>query len=49
MPPLIGSLVTGGMATLHELQTVYSLRDAYELNEILTLKNYHGWLAAQKE
>lgn len=35
MPRLIGFIVSAGKATLHELQSVYSLRDAYELAEVI--------------
>lgn len=35
------------MATLIELQSVYSLEDAYRLEEILRLKNYHAWLSTK--
>lgn len=45
--PLIGSLISGGMATLAELQSVYSLEDAFMLAEVLRLKNYHAWLSAK--
>lgn len=45
IPPLTGRLVSAGIATLHELRTVYSLEDAYLLDEVLTVRNYHTWLA----
>jgi len=32
------------MATLHELQTVYSLKDAYYLSEVLDLKEEQTYL-----
>lgn len=48
MSPLIGRIVTGGMATLAELNSIYSLEDAYKLDEILTLKHYHEWLGAKQ-
>lgn len=36
------------MATLHELQTVYGLEDAYDLQEIMMVKNVNdGRLAKQ--
>jgi hypothetical protein len=49
VPPLIGRLVSSGMASLAELQTIYSLEDAMQLDEILRLRNYHEWLATRKE
>ena len=38
-------LVARRLATLHELQTVYSYEDALNLAEILTVHNYNEWLA----
>lgn len=32
------------MATLHELQTIYSLKDAYYLSEVLDLKEEQIYL-----
>lgn len=36
-PRLIGALVSGQMATLWELQSVYGIMDAYNLLEIMTV------------
>ena len=36
--PMIARLIAGGMATLNELKTVYSLSDALYLDEVLSLK-----------
>ena len=47
-PALIGRLVSAGMATLNELQTVYSLQDAMQLDEILKIRTYHEWLATRQ-
>nr|DAQ77297.1 MAG TPA: hypothetical protein [Caudoviricetes sp.] len=41
---MCGRLIVAGFATLHELKTVYTLEDAYALDEALYLKNYHEWL-----
>ena len=38
MPPLIGSVVNTKLATLYELQTVYSLEDLYDLYEVAIIK-----------
>lgn len=37
VPRVIGALVSGGMATLWELQSVYGIMDAYNLLEIMTV------------
>jgi hypothetical protein len=34
------------MATLHELQTVYSMEDAFTLLDCLKAKNYNDYLFA---
>ena len=39
---LIGILISRKLATLHELQTVYSLKDAYDLMEILIIDAYNN-------
>lgn len=43
MTPLIGRLVSAGMATLHELDTYYSLQDAMLMDEVLSKRNYNAW------
>lgn len=39
MPRMIGALHSGKYATLHELQTVYGILDAYNLLEVMTVDN----------
>jgi hypothetical protein len=48
-PPVCGRVISGRLCTLIEAQTVYSLADIYALDEILTLQNYHEWLASRKD
>ncbi len=38
-----------GLATLHELQTIYGLRDLYNLVEIVVVDSHNEWLAAKGE
>lgn len=38
---ICGALISAKLATLHELQTVYSLEDALDLIEILSVDNYN--------
>lgn len=52
MPPLIGALVSGGLATLWELQSVYGIMDAYDLLEVQTVDAHNelrarAWRAPQ--
>lgn len=41
MPPIIGTLISARVATLHELQTVYGLRDAYDMLEVVAVDRYN--------
>ena len=36
-----GALISNGLATLNELQTIYSLEDAYLLFEIISVNRYN--------
>jgi hypothetical protein len=38
---VIGVLVSRGIATLHELDTVYGIEDAYNMLEILSVDDYN--------
>jgi hypothetical protein len=38
---LIGGLISSRLCTLHELQTVYSLEDALNLWEVLSIDGYN--------
>lgn len=42
---LIGSIVAAKFATLHELKSVYTLEDAYDLFEIIAVTRYNEWRA----
>lgn len=44
MPPLI----VNHLATLYELQTVYSLEDALDLNEVLQVQAYNEEVNAKR-
>jgi hypothetical protein len=48
VPPLIGTLVSSGKATLVELQTILSCQDAYDILEILAVDNYNDELRAKE-
>lgn len=37
VPSIIGTLVSSKVATLHELDTVYGVEDAYKLLEVLAV------------
>jgi len=48
VPGMIGVIITRRLATLHELQTVYSLDDAADLYEIAAVNNYNEWRASEE-
>jgi hypothetical protein len=39
VPRIIGALISANRATLAELQTIYSVEDAYDLLEIVAVDN----------
>jgi len=41
--------VSSKLATLHELQTVYGIKDLYDLLEVLAVDNYNRMIAARKD
>jgi hypothetical protein len=45
---MLAVIITRRLATLHELQTVYSLDDAADLYEIAAVNNYNEWKASEK-
>jgi len=45
---MIGVIVSRRLATLHELQTVYSIDDAVDLYEIAAVNNYNEWRASEE-
>lgn len=40
---LMGTLISTRMATLHELQTVYCLEDAFDMYEAYIVPKYNEW------
>jgi hypothetical protein len=44
----VGVIVARRLATLHELETVYSYEDALNMAEIIAVQNYNEWAAAEK-
>lgn len=47
MPPVIACVVSSRLATLHELDTVYGVKDLYDLWEITLIDNFNHVLAQQ--
>ena len=45
LDPFIATIVANGKATLHELKTVYTLEDAFNLWEVIVTSNFNTWLA----
>lgn len=48
MPRIVAVIVSAKLATLHELQTVYGLEDAYDLLEIASVDAYNTNQAYKK-
>lgn len=44
---LIGAIVADGKATLWELKNIYSLEDAFDLFEIISVTRYNEHLAIE--
>lgn len=44
---LIGTLVSSRVATLYELQTIYSLEDAMDMYEAIAVPRYNEWKGYQ--
>ena len=46
VPPMCARLIEANLAGLVELKNSITLEEAYQLDEILTVKNYHQWLGS---
>lgn len=49
IPPVIATLVSRRMATLHELDTVYGVKDAYDMLEIAMIDDHNKALVNQEQ
>lgn len=45
---VVAAVVGEGLATLCEMQTVYSYEDALDLAEIIGVRRYNEWAAAKE-
>jgi hypothetical protein len=45
---IIATLLSKRMATLHELDTVYGVRDVYDMLEVVTVDDYNNALSRQE-
>jgi len=45
---VVGTLISSGKCTLHELETVYGLEDAYDMLEVVIVDSYNQALANQE-
>lgn len=48
VPPIIGTLISRGKATLYELQTVYGVHDAYQMLEVIAVDDYNQYIARKE-
>jgi len=44
---MLAAIINNKLATLHELQTVYSIEDAYDLLEVLIVDNNNARVARE--
>lgn len=49
MSPIIGAVVSSGLATLIECQTVYGLEDVYKMNEVTMVDAHNQNLLRKKD
>lgn len=49
VPRNIAAVVSSGMATLHELSSVYGTKDLYDMLEILAIDRHNKAIAAAKD
>lgn len=49
VPRTIATVISGGKAKLHELDTVYSVQDMWWLIEIITVDNTNRAIAAESD
>lgn len=47
LPAVTATLISKRIATLHELDTVYGVRDAYDMLEVVTIDDYNAALVNQ--
>lgn len=49
VPQVIGVVVSSRHATLHELGTVYGVKDLYDMLEIIAVDNFNHAMANQSQ
>lgn len=47
LSPLVAAAVSHHLASLHELQTIYSYADLLDMAEVIRVKNYNEWWAME--
>lgn len=47
VPQVTAGLISAGMASLHDLRTIYTYADALDLLEVLNVRNYNQWAALE--
>lgn len=45
LPAIIGTIISRRMASLYELDTVYGVRDVYDMLEVIMVDDYNRALA----
>ena len=47
IPPIVGSVISQGMASLQGMQSSHSFTDALDMLELLNVRNYNQWAAQE--
>jgi len=47
--PVVGAVVSAGLATLTELKTTLSIKDMFDLAEILAINNHNQRIAMEQK
>lgn len=48
LPAILGVVISEKMATLFELQTIYSYEDMEQMYETISVNNYNEWLMMEE-
>ena len=44
---MVGAIIGEGSAKLHELRTVYTLEDAFDMYEVIDTRKFNEWLSVR--
>ena len=44
---MVGTIIGEGLATLHELRTIYTFEDAFDMWEVSATRHFNEWLSVR--